>query len=111
MSKTVIISGESLGSGSDELGRQLMGSFLRKLWALPDKPASIVFYNTGVRLLAEGSGVLDALAGLSEAGVDLVACGTCVNYLNLKDKMVAGRVSNMSEIAATLLSGNQIVTV
>jgi len=110
MSKTIIVNSETFGVGSDELGQQLMGSFLRKLWGLDNKPAAIVFYNSGVKLLAEGSSVLDALDGLSQAGVDLIACGTCVSYFKLKDKIVVGRISNMTEIATTLLEGDSVVT-
>ncbi len=111
MPKTVIINSERFGAGSNELGQQLMGSFLRKLWALENKPAAIVFYNSAVKLLAKDSNVLDALDGLSQAGVDLIACGTCVSHLNLKDKMAVGRVSDMTEIAATLLNSDAVITV
>jgi len=111
MAKTIIVNSECFGVGSDELGQQLMGSFLRKLWALDKKPAAIIFYNSGVKLLAQGSTVLDALDGLSAAGVDLIACGTCVSYFKLKEKMVAGRVSDMTEITATLTQSDAVITV
>lgn len=111
MTKTLIISSETLGSGSIELGQQLMGSFLRKLWSQQPKPRTIVFYNSAVRLLADGSGVLEALDGLSEAGVDLIACGTCVAYFDLKDKIVVGRVSDMNEITSVIIGSGPVATV
>ena len=110
MPNTVVITGERLGTGNDELGQQLMGSFLRKIWGLDNKPTAIVFYNAGVKLLADGSHVLDALDGLSQAGVDLIACGTCVSFFELKDKIKVGRVSDMTEIASMLL-GERVTTV
>ena len=61
MKTTVIIKGETLGDGSEELGIILTGSFLRKLWGSPSKPETIVFYNSGVKLLAKGTPVWDAL--------------------------------------------------
>ncbi len=109
MGKVFLIVSESLGRGPEELGRALMGSMLRKLWAEEAKPDTIVFYNSAVKLLAPGSPVLDALTGLSEAGVDLVACGTCVAYFQLKD-LQAGRVSNMQEIVSLLVSADRVVT-
>lgn len=111
MRTVILINGESLGKGPDELGARLMGAFLRRLWAQDNKPGTIIFYNSGVKLLARGSSVLDALDGLFEAGVDLVACGTCVAFFELGDKIVVGRVSDMQEIAAVLLAADKVVTV
>ena len=109
--KTVIISSDTLGAGNEELGKKLMGSFLRKLWALDKKPAKILFYNSGVMLMAKGSPVLEALDGLALAGVDLVACGTCVSFFDLKDKMVVGRVGDMHELASSMVDSAATITV
>jgi sulfur relay (sulfurtransferase) complex TusBCD TusD component (DsrE family) len=54
---------------------------------------------------------LDALAGLAQAGVDLVACGTCVTHFGLGDVLRAGRVSDMQEIVQTMLAADKVVTV
>ena len=110
MKTAIILKGETLGQGDDVLGQQLMGSFLRKLWASREKPDFILFYNSAVRLLASGSAVLDALEGLSNAGVDLIACGTCVCFYELKDKLMAGRVSDMQEIVDLLMKVEKVVT-
>ena len=110
MKTAIILKGETLGDGDDLLGKQLMGSFLRKLWNSKEKPDSILFYNSAVRLLASGSVVLDALEGLSNAGVDLVACGTCVGFYRLGDTMKTGRVSDMQEIVGILLQAEKVVT-
>jgi intracellular sulfur oxidation DsrE/DsrF family protein len=88
-----------------------MGSFLRTLLAAPEKPEALVFYNSGVLLLAAGSPALDALEGLARAGVDLVACGTCVGFFELAGKLAAGRESNMQEIVSLLLSAERTLTI
>jgi selenium metabolism protein YedF len=111
MGKTLVIRSEFLGSGSDELGERLMGSFLRKLWAEDAKPATIIFYNSGVKLVAEGSTVLDALTELHAAGVDLVACGTCAGYFEIKDSVRVGRISDMREIVSLLMNSESVITV
>lgn len=111
MEKTVIVNSSEMGTGSEELGGKLIGSFLRKLCRTKGKPDRIVFYNSGVGLLAQGSSVLDALEQLSEAGVDLVACGTCVGYYNLTDKMVLGRISNMQEIVSIVTESETVITI
>jgi selenium metabolism protein YedF len=104
------INSDTMGKGDDQLGRQLIASCLRKLWAAERRPDAIIFYNAGVKLLADGSPVLDAAAGLSEAGVDLVACGTCIGYLGLKERLRAGRVSDMQEIVRLLMEADKTIT-
>ncbi|MFH1415515.1 MAG: sulfurtransferase-like selenium metabolism protein YedF [Elusimicrobiota bacterium] len=111
MVKTILINSTGLGHGDEKLGEKLMGSFLRKLWANSDKPEKIVFYNSGVKLLAKGSNVLDALDSLLKAGVDLIACGTCMGYYGLNDDIVLGRISNMQEIVEILISSEGTLTV
>ncbi len=111
MEKTVVVNGSEMGTGSEELGGKLIGSFLRKLCLTKDKPERMVFYNSGVRLLAQGSSVLDALEQLTEAGVDLIACGTCVGYYDLTDKVVVGRISNMQEIVSILTGSETVITI
>lgn len=111
MNQTIIINSEFMGNGSEELGRQLIGSFFRKLWASDNKPATIVFYNSAVKLLALGSSVLESLDALSQAGVDLIACGTCVSYFDLKEKIIIGRVSDMTEITSVITTTNDTITI
>ena len=108
---TVIINNEFFGHGDNELGAKLMGSFLRKLSAEANKPKEIVFYNSGVKLLAEGSPVLDAMDLLANVGIDLIACGTCVSHFNLQDKLKAGRVSDMATIVSILANSGKVITV
>lgn len=95
----------------EELGGKMMGSFLRKLCQADAKPDAILFYGTAVRLLAEGSTVLDALEILWTAGVDLIACGTCVGYFEIRDKMKVGRTSDMKEVVATFMDAEKVITV
>jgi selenium metabolism protein YedF len=108
---TVVVNRDTLGHGSDELGQALVGNFLRKLWASEQHPAAIVFYNSGVRLLSAGSAVLDALDGLARGGVDLIACGTCVRFYGLEERMAAGRVSDMQEIVSRLMESDRVITI
>ncbi|MBU0508950.1 sulfurtransferase-like selenium metabolism protein YedF [bacterium] len=111
MKRTIVIKSDRFGRGDDELGVRLMNSFLRTLLALEAKPDRIVFYNGGVKLLAEGSPVLDVLDELNRAGVLLVACGTCVSHFKLDEKVRSERISNMREIATILMESENVVTV
>lgn len=111
MKKTIIITNEVMGNGPEELGKTIMGSFLRKLAAEENKPQTIVFYTAGVKLLAEGSPVLDAIDALTKAGVDMIACGTCVNYYKLADRMHVEHISDMPTIISILMKSDSVITI
>jgi intracellular sulfur oxidation DsrE/DsrF family protein len=109
--RTVLqLTSDTMGRGSDDLGAALMANALRKVWASSEKPAAIVFYNSGVKLLADTSPAIDAVEGLGAAGVDLVACGTCVTHFGISDRLTAGRVSDMQEIVGLLLGADRTVS-
>ena len=110
MTRTVIIKSEVMGVDPPELGAKMIGSYLRKLCQADPKPSSLLFYGTGVKLLVDGSTVLDALEILRDAGVDLVACGTCVGFFELKGKLKLGRVSDMPELISLLTKSDHVVT-
>lgn len=111
MQTAIVINSEYFGEGNDELGRALLGAFLRKLWAGGELPDTIICYNSGVKLLAKGSFVLDALDGLSMNGVEIIACGTCIDFYDLKDKIKVGRRSDMAEIVSMMMSYDKVITV
>ena len=69
------------------------------------KPLRVILMNAGVKLAVEGSDCLASLKRLEEAGVDMIACGTCVEFYGLKGKLAVGRISNMYEIAERLMEG------
>jgi len=108
---TILMTGEALGSGDDSLGRRLATKLLHQLSTLPQKPHTIVFYNSAVRLLLRTSPANEALMALEREGVELVACGTCVEHFGLNGQLGVGRVSDMREIATTMLVSDKVVTV
>jgi selenium metabolism protein YedF len=110
MKTTILLNSKSLGHGSEELGEKLMGNFLRKLWSSDLKPNTIIFYNSAVKLLIKDGSVLDVLEGLSRSGVDLIGCGTCVEYYKLNEKIVVGRVSDMQEIVSIIMKSKKVIT-
>jgi selenium metabolism protein YedF len=102
---TVFLSYDRIGSGDDELGALLMRGFLAAIAEASPLPGRIILMNGGVRLAAEGSAALAGLAKLEELGVEILACGTCLDFYKIKDKLSVGRVSNMFEISGLLLKG------
>jgi selenium metabolism protein YedF len=105
----VFIDGETIGKGNDELGRILMRSFLYTLKDLETRPWRIIFIYTGVKLAAEGSEYLDILKEIESLGVEILSCGTCLDYFNLKDRLKAGRISNMNEIVSSFIGATNVI--
>ena len=100
MSDTVVfIAGDRLGQGDDQLGEALMLAAIKTLAKAPGgAPAHVLFMNDGVRLCCEGSKALDDLRALASVGAELLCCGTCLDWLDLKETLAVGRESNMVEI-------------
>ena len=106
--KVIIIQGESLGRGDERLGRILTANFLRVLGESPQKPVTIIMWNAGVRLACEGSDVLDNLKRLEQQGVEILACTTCLEYFDLKEKMVVGKPTTMAKSIASMMASETI---
>lgn len=102
--KTLLIQSETLGRGNDELGQLLMSRFLSALTENKDKPARLVFWNTGVKLVAEGSWALAHLKKLEQQGVEILACGTCLDFFELTKKLKVGKPTNMVESINSILN-------
>lgn len=108
--KTVIfVPSDCLGRGPVELGERLMSAFFHAILDIGPKPTRIIFMNTGVNLVVEGSRALDDLRVLARKGIDILACGTCLSYFNLTEKLAVEHVSNMYDIASALLEADKIV--
>jgi len=105
----LVVSADVMGRGNDDLGGILIRGFFHTLGEVQPRPQTIIFFNTGVRLVCEGSPVLDDLRALEAEGVDLLACGTCLGYFELKEKLAVGQISNMYDIAETMLSAGKVV--
>ncbi|MBQ1411051.1 MAG: sulfurtransferase-like selenium metabolism protein YedF [Oscillospiraceae bacterium] len=105
----VAVSSDAMGSGSDELGRQLMKAFLYAVSQLDELPKTILFYNGGARLTTEGSLSLEDLKSMEAQGVQILTCGTCLNYYGLTEKLAVGGVTNMYSIVETLAKADKVI--
>ena len=108
--KVVLIQSEGLGRGDDKLGHMLMANFLRLMGENGEKPGTIVFWNTGVKLACEGSRMLDYLQKLERQGVTILSCTTCLEYFDLADKLRVGKPTNMMASIQSMM-GNEVVSV
>jgi selenium metabolism protein YedF len=105
-----VISSASMGRGSDELGWALLQTYIQTIKDVAPLPSKILFYNEGVRLVAEESGALDALRSLQKQGVEICACGTCLDYFHLTSAIKVGHISNMFDIMSSVNGAARVVS-
>jgi len=106
----LVVSDDKMGRGDEELGGILMRAFFHTLGEVEPNPDTIILFNAGVRLAVEGSPVLDDLQALATSGIHIMLCGTCLKYFDLIDRVGVGVVSNMYDIAESMLAAGRIVT-
>ncbi len=107
----ILISTDILGEGSDELGRLLMKSYLYALTEVNPYPTSLIFLNSGVKLTIEGSEVVEHIRTLESNGVEVLSCGTCLDYFKIKDRLTVGGISNMYTIVERLNGASNTIRI
>ncbi len=107
----LLIADNVIGGGDPELGDILIRGFLHTLGEVAPLPETIIFLNNGVKLVVEGSKVLEDLKNLQAQGIEILACGTCLGHYGLKEKIAVGEISNMYTIAETLLRAGKVIRI
>lgn len=110
-SETVLlITRNGMGEAEPELQHKLITTYFKLLDENNLLPAAICFYTNGVRLVVEGSPVLDSLKSLEAKGVRLILCSTCLNYFNLVDKVLVGIVGGMTDILEAQRLASKVIS-
>ena len=105
----VVLSGCTMGSGDEKLGKALMKAFVFALTKQDVLPETILCYNTGAYLTTDGADTLEDLKLLESEGVTILTCGTCLDFYGLKEKLAVGGVTNMYEIVQRMESAQTII--
>ena len=105
----MVVASDRMGEGNDELGKVLIKSFIFAVTQLEQLPKTMLFYNGGATLTTEGSDSLEDLKSLEAQGVEILTCGTCLDYYGLKDKLAVGGVTNMYSIVETMAGAGRII--
>ena len=105
----VVISSKAMGHGGDELGTALMKGFIFALSQQETLPTTILFYNGGANIPVEGSVSLEDLKNMEGQGVEILTCGTCLNFYGLTEKLAVGEVTNMYTIVEKMTGADLII--
>lgn len=108
-STVVLIKSNVLGEGDDQLGSILMKSFIYTLTQMEGEIKTILLLNSGVMLTTAGSELLEHLKILANSGVEILSCGTCLDFYGLTDKLQVGGVGNMYTIVEEMLRASKVL--
>lgn len=105
----VVLSSDTMGGGSDELGAALMKGFVFALTQMDTVPDTVLMYNGGAKLSSEIPETIADLKKLEEAGCEVLTCGTCLNFYGLTDQLAVGSVTNMYFICETMSQAGKVI--
>lgn len=109
--RCIFISSDKMGTGNDELGEVLIKGYIYTLTEAKPYPKYMVFVNSGVKLTTENEATIENLKILEKAGVEILSCGTCLDYYNLKENLQVGSVTNMYTIVDIMNSSLQTISI
>jgi selenium metabolism protein YedF len=105
----VYVNTNTMGKGDDELGAILIKGFIKTLKDVQPLPSRIIFVNKGVFLTTEGSELIPEIQGLEKMGIEILSCGTCLDFFHRKETLKAGLASNMYDITSALMQADKVV--
>lgn len=106
--RVILMTKDYLGEGSEELGRNLMKTFWVCMVEADVKPSKIYFINSSVKMVTNDSVHLDNIKKLADAGVEIAACGICLDFYGVKENVGVGSITNMYAITDSILGDNII---
>ena len=106
----IIVTNNGMGKADEKLGQMLAGKYFELLSQNGSLPAVICFYTEGVKLVCQGSPVIEQLRRLETDGVRLIVCSTCLNYYELTEKIQVGIVGGMGDIIEAQIKAEKVIT-
>jgi intracellular sulfur oxidation DsrE/DsrF family protein len=106
----ILVTNNGIGKADEKLQQLLASKYFELLLQNGNLPAAICFYTEGVKLVCEGSTVIEQLRGLESKGVRLIVCSTCLNYFNLNEKIQVGIVGGMGDILEAQIKADKVIT-
>jgi hypothetical protein len=112
MENTVIlITRNGMGTADDKLQQLLLDKYIELLLQNEYLPNALCFYTDGVKLVCEGSPVLEGLRQLESKDVRLIVCSTCLQYFELTAKLQVGIVGGMGDILEAQRKAEKVITI
>lgn len=106
----LILKSSGIADSEPDLGAKLMNSFLNVLFESETLPAKIICMGTGIFLTTEGSPVNEILDKFAQNGVEILSCGTCLEYYGRNEKLIVGRQTKMSDTVDAMINYNKVLS-
>lgn len=107
----IFINSDKMGTGNDELGEVLIKGYIYALTESKPYPKAIVFVNSGIKLTTVNEATIENLTILQEAGVEILSCGTCLDYYGLKENLKVGNITNMYNIVELMNESSKTISI
>jgi hypothetical protein len=107
----VLVTNNGMGNANEPLQQLLFGKYVELILQNESLPAAFCFYTDGVKLVCEGSPVLERLSTLENKGVRLIVCSTCLNYFELTGSLRVGLVGGMGDILEAQMKAEKVITI
>lgn len=105
----IFLAKDCFGDGDPDFSNHLLNLFLQTLLQSGHRPRAILMANTGVKLLATNSSSKKVLDDFKDAGVEVLACGLCVEFYGLKDQIKNEQITNMFAICEYLMGAEKVI--
>lgn len=110
MNTAIVFNNYGMGIATEELRLILAENYLSITLKENQLPGFILFYAEGVKLVAEGSPVIETLKAIEKRGTKLIVCKTCLNYYNLIEKIKTGIIGTMMDICEIQSNVDKVIT-
>lgn len=111
MDYVLLVTSKEIGKGDENLGQKLMYSYFFSLSEGEELPSNILFLNQGVKLVTEDTPIISIFQSLADKGVNLYACGTCLDYYNLNNELKVGTIGNMYLSRDIMAQAPKVITI
>lgn len=105
----LVFAKNKIGEGAEELGKMLVSGFLSTFKEMNKLPQKVIFLNSGIELVLKNSSSISILKEYENKGVELLICGTCLEYYKKSEEVVIGKVSNAYDILNATLNAGKVI--
>jgi hypothetical protein len=106
----ILVTRSGMGSADPALQHKLLKTYLTLVREAGPPPSAFCFYGEGVKMVCEGSPVLDELRVLEDLGVLLLVCGTCLDFYDLQERVQVGIVGGMPDIIEAQWRADKVIS-
>ena len=106
--KILFLKADSVGNG--ELGKKLIVGFLDTLKSADNAPSAIICVNEAVLINTNSEHTAHkAMKELENKGIEVISCGSCLEFYGKTKDLKLGRIGNALEILNLLFDKDKVV--